>query len=41
MKSLSQLLSNNVDMKYNEIVDLLNKVSDWVESAEFNHTESY
>ena len=24
-----------------EIVDLLNKVSDWVESAEFNHTESY
>ena len=24
-----------------EIVDLLNKVSDWVESAEFNHTEAY
>ncbi len=24
-----------------EIVDLLNKVSDWVEAAEFNHTDSY
>ena len=24
-----------------EIIDLLNKVSDWVESAEFNHTEPY
>ena len=24
-----------------EIIDLLNKVSDWVESAEFNHTEAY
>lgn len=24
-----------------EIIDLLNKVSDWVESAEFNHQEDY
>lgn len=24
-----------------EIIDLLNKVSDWVEAAEFNHTETY
>ena len=24
-----------------EIVDLLNKVSDWVESAEFNHQDNY
>lgn len=24
-----------------EIIDLLNKVNDWVESAEFNHTEPY
>ena len=24
-----------------EIIDLLNKVSDWVEAAEFNHTEAY
>ena len=24
-----------------EIIDLLNKVSDWVEAAEFNHQEDY